>query len=107
METLVFQELRAVIDYYHTGYTLYFYRTATGVEVDFILYGKKGIIAIEVKLSKKWQTKDLTGLKTFRMDYPGCDCFLFYGGQKKEFVENITIWPVEDALQNLKSILKI
>jgi predicted AAA+ superfamily ATPase len=49
METLVFQELRAVNDYLECGYQLYFWRTKNGLEVDFILYGPEGLIAIEVK----------------------------------------------------------
>jgi hypothetical protein len=49
METLVLQELRAVNDNAEHGFDLFFWRTKHGLEVDFVLYGEKGLLAIEVK----------------------------------------------------------
>ena len=46
LETLIFQEIRAVNDLLRLGYDLYYWRTANGQEVDFVLYGEKGLIAI-------------------------------------------------------------
>ena len=37
IETLFLQNLQAINDYYDFGYKIYYYRTALGVEVDFIL----------------------------------------------------------------------
>ncbi|MCK5681768.1 ATP-binding protein, partial [bacterium] len=70
LETLVFQELRAVNDLLRLEFELYYWHTSTGHEVDFILYGKNGLIAIEVKRAAKIRTKDLRGLKLFAKDYP-------------------------------------
>ncbi len=53
----------------------------TGVEVDFILYGEEGIVAIEVKRAAKIRRQDLHGLKAFIHDYPMAKAFLFYGGK--------------------------
>lgn len=39
LETLFFQELRAVNDYFRLGYNLYFWLTQSKLEVDFVLYG--------------------------------------------------------------------
>ncbi|EKD75479.1 MAG: hypothetical protein ACD_44C00116G0002, partial [uncultured bacterium] len=47
LETLFLQHLRAFIDYYHLDLKIYFWRTNTGMEVDFILYGEKGLFAFE------------------------------------------------------------
>ncbi len=49
LETLVFQELRAHIAARSLGYDLFFWRTVDGLEVDFVLYGEAGLVALEIK----------------------------------------------------------
>ena len=70
LESLVFQELQAINHYFGCGYELYFWKTVDKLEIDFILYGPKGLLAIEVKRSKKIDSDDLKALKTFQVDYP-------------------------------------
>ena len=105
LETLLFQELLAMNDYLDLGYTLYYWRTANNLEVDFILYGKKGIKAIEIKRSGKAQKKDLAGLKAFLGDYPTAKAYLLYGGERRMRAGDIEILPIEKALKNLPEIL--
>lgn len=105
LETLVFQELRAAIDYYAFKYELFFWRTSNGLEVDFILYGEAGFIAIEVKSTRNIQPKDLHSLKAFKNDYPGAQCFLFYGGDLEKNIEDIHIIPVEKGIKKLPELL--
>jgi len=105
LESLVGQELLAQNDLGKWGYKIYYFRTASGVEVDFVLYGKKGIVGIEVKLSNKFQTSMLNGLKSFKKDYPEAKLYLFYGGKEKLYVDGVTILPVEDVLSDLSKIL--
>ena len=105
LETLVFQELSAVNDLHGLGYELFYWRTANGQEVDFILYGERGLIGIEVKRASNVRMKDLRGLKSFAADYPQVKSYLFYGGKEKRFVDDITLLPVEEALKNLAPIL--
>ena len=105
LETLLFQEIMAVNDLYRLGYGLYYWRTSNGQEVDFILYGEKGLIAIEVKRAAKIRKKELAGLKAFSKDYPEAKLYLFYGGNKKLFLENITLIPIEEAIANLPALL--
>jgi len=105
METLVLQDLRAVNDYLECDYQLYFWRTKNGLEVDFVLYGPKGLIAIEVKRSAHVHPKSLRGLKEFRKDYPIARCYLFYGGSMPLYMDDISILPIEQALQNLGRLL--
>ena len=66
LETLFFQSVQAINDYYELDYTTYFWRTATGVEVDFVLYGKNGLHAFEIKRGSHVDKKTLTGLKKFQ-----------------------------------------
>lgn len=77
LETLVLQELRAANDYGEFGYQLHYWRTQHGVEVDFVLYGPRGLVAIEVKRSPNLQPRDFRALKEFKADYPAASCWLF------------------------------
>lgn len=105
LETLIFQELRAVNDLYKLGYDIYYWRTADGKEVDFILYGERGIVAIEVKRSSKPRSKAFRGLKAFAKDYPQAKLYMFYGGDKELFVDNVALISTESALLTLPDIL--
>lgn len=106
IETLCFQELSAVNDYYNYEYDLYYWRTSNGVEVDFILYGPKGLLAFEIKRSGRISKKDLNGLKSFANDYPEAKLYMLYGGSRQEYADNISILPVEKALKELPTILQ-
>lgn len=101
LEGLVAQQLRAWISYSAEKYTLFFWRTKSGNEVDFILYGDDSITAIEVKNSDKIHKKDLTGLKAFTVDYPQSRCFLLYRGNEQLKIDNIYCIPCEDFLISL------
>jgi uncharacterized protein len=105
IETLVFQELRALNDYLQCGYRLYYWRTQNGLEVDFILYGPRGLIALEVKRSAQAHPKSLRGLKEFKKDYPPARCYLFYGGSTPLHMDDITVLPLDHALRDLDKIL--
>ncbi|NLX46432.1 MAG: ATP-binding protein [Treponema sp.] len=105
LETLVFQELCALNDYHGLGLTLYYWRTSSGAEVDFVLYGQNAFIAIEVKRTRHLKASQLSGLKLFKKDYPQARCFLVCGVSQKEFYEGIEVWPVSDFLRNLHSLL--
>lgn len=97
LETLVHQQINAVNDLLELGYKMYYFRTSTGVEVDFVLYGKNGIKAIEVKATERFQDNMLDGLKKFRADYPEAKLFLLYGGERKLFVDDVTVLPIQEA----------
>ncbi len=105
LETLFYQELTAVNDYFDCQYELYFWRTSNGAEVDFILYGPLGILAFEVKRSGRLSKKDLRGLKKFHNDFPEAKCYLLYGGSREEYENDIRILPVSKALKELPEIL--
>ncbi|NGX35047.1 MAG: hypothetical protein K1060chlam1_01415 [Candidatus Anoxychlamydiales bacterium] len=105
LETLIFQEIKALNDYFDLEYQIYYWRSVNKSEVDFILYGPKGILAIEVKRSQKYGYKDLKGLKNFGKDYPEAKLYFIYMGQRKEYDNNINILPLDVALENLKEIL--
>lgn len=105
-ETLFYQHLRAYIDYYRLDLKIYFWRTATGVEVDFIVYGEQGLFAFELKSRQTIYRKDFSGLKILKSDYPIAQCYLVYGGDRREqFGEDLIAIPAKDILLSLPTIL--
>lgn len=106
LETLLFQELRAVNDLYKMGYNHYYWRTAFGQEVDFVLYGEKGLIALEIKRAAKIRNHEFKGLKAFSKDYPHAALYMFYGGEKKLFVNDIKLIPMREAITTLPDLLR-
>lgn len=105
LETLVFQELLAMNHYLDLGYRIYYWRTQDQKEVDFVLYGEKGLLAIEVKRKEKISFQDLKNLKAFQEDYPMAKLFLLYGGTREENEDGIRILPIEKALSSLEALL--
>ncbi len=102
LEGLVAQHLRAWIAYSGNDHQIYFWRTKSGNEVDFIIYGSKYFYAIEVKNSQRIHPKDLNGLTAFVADYPEAAPCLLYRGTEKIIHKNILCIPVEEFLQQLK-----
>ena len=106
LETLFLQELRAVNDYYEMNYKIYYWHTKRGLEVDFVLYGEKGLLALEIKRKRNIMDKDLRGLKAFGKEYPEAKKMVFCGVKKPERRGDVEILPVEYGLKNLKKILE-
>jgi uncharacterized protein len=99
LETLVYQVLRASIEYGECKDQLFFWRTSSGQEVDFVIYGESGITAIEVKRSSRFHHQDLSGLKSFLKDYPQARAILLYMGEETRYLsQNLTILPAKKFL---------
>lgn len=105
LETLVLQELKAINERYDMGYEIFYWHTSHHVEVDFVLYGKKGLLAIEVKRGRKVHPEDFKGLKAFKQDYPMAKAYLLYGGDQKQHESGIVAYPVRDFLRQVERIL--
>lgn len=104
-ETLLLQELRAHNDYRDLGYELHYWRTATGVEVDFVLYGERGLHAFEAKRASRLRSSDYEGLRAFAADYPSASCTLVYAGTKAYDEGPIRVLPLAECLRELPSRL--
>ncbi|MDD5774121.1 MAG: ATP-binding protein [bacterium] len=107
LETLLFQELNAINDYFNLGYKIFYWRTSNNVEVDFVLYGARGIKAFEIKRTGKISSGMLKGLRSFSGDYPESKAYFLYGGERRMHQDNIEIIPIKDALKGLKEILEL
>lgn len=107
LETLVFQELFALNHYLRLGYDLSFWRTRTGYEVDFVLYGNRGIHAIEVKRSSRVSSDAVRGLRAFRGEYPSARTTLVYGGNREFWEHDIHIVPIDIFFKNSRSFIEM
>lgn len=105
LESLVFQELRALNDLLKWDLSLHYWRAHTGEEVDFVLYGEKGFYGIEVKLTSKPRPEDLKGLRAFKSDYPSAQLFFLYTGDQELVIDGIRIISVAKFLTEAEHLL--
>ena len=101
LEGLIAQQLRAWISYSGDLCNLYFWRTKSGNEVDFVVYGKDTFLAIEVKNSAKIHSKSVKGLLAFKENYPEAQTCLLYRGKERIKIKNVLCIPCEEFLLNL------
>ncbi|MEA3489999.1 MAG: ATP-binding protein [Candidatus Omnitrophota bacterium] len=104
-ETLIFQEIKAVNAALDLGYKIYYWRTSNNMEVDFVLYGNKGILAFEIKRTGRVLGSMLKGLKSFMRDYPMAESYFIYGGKRRMREGGIEIIPISRFLKKLPEIL--
>ena len=101
LEGLIAQHLRAWISYRGKDNSLYYWRTRSGVEVDFVVYGEDGLWAFEVKNTSKVNKFNLQYLKSFKEDYPLSNVLFLYNGKERLKVDGILCMPCEDFLSQL------
>lgn len=101
LEGLVAQHLCAWNSYRGDKNKIYYWRTRSGVEVDFILYGEEVFWAIEVKNSARIRKEDISSLRAFKEDYPQCTTFLLYRGKDRFLINKTLCMPCEEFLINL------
>jgi len=102
LEGLVAQHLRAWIAYQGKDWSLHFWRTQSGVEVDFVVYGQDGIWALEVKNTAEARSQDVRSLRTFREDYPQSHTALIYRGRERVMCRNVLCVPADEFLRQLR-----
>ncbi len=108
LEGMVAQHLRAWIDYTKDSHNLAFWRTKSGVEVDFVVHGPLGFWAIEVKNSATIHPEDIRSLENFLEDYPEAKAIFLYRGTDRLMRKNVLCIPCDEfllALQPNKEIL--
>lgn len=101
LEGLIAQHLKSWISYRRKDNALYYWRTRSGVEVDFVVYGEDGLWAIEVKNISKFNSMDLKALKSFKEDYPDSNLVFLYRGRERIKKADVLCLPCEDFLLQL------
>lgn len=104
VETLFYQQARALNDYHNLEYSIFYWRTQAKEEVDFVLYGPRGIHAFELKHADRVRGEDLTSLKLFLQDYPGAKGHLLYLGSQEYNEAGVSVMPLEVALRRFVEI---
>ncbi len=102
LEGLIAQHLVAWNNYNNNKAKISFWRTRSGLEVDFIVYGATIFLAIEVKHSKQIGNHDLKGLEEFLKDYPMAKAILLYCGSERFMIRNVLCMPCEEFLRSLR-----
>ena len=80
---------------------MFYWRTRSGVEVDFVVYGPDGIWGVEVKNAKRIHPQDLRGLKAFKEEYPQSQTVLLYRGKDRLLKDDILCIPCSEFLLRL------
>ena len=103
-EHFVFLELLAYIHFSRKRLSITYWRTKTGLEVDFIV--GEATIAIEVKISRQVHQQDLKGLIAFCEEHPGTKAIVVSLDSKpRQLITqdniSITILPIQEFLTQL------
>lgn len=102
LEGLVGQHLRAWIAYGGMNRTaLHYWRTKSGTEVDFVVYGPDVFCAVEVKNGRNVHRRDVRPLLTFREDYPQARVALLHRGAERLTIDGVLCLPCEAFLRDL------
>jgi predicted AAA+ superfamily ATPase len=99
LEHFILMEILAHRAYRELDYDVNFWRTKSGLEVDFIL--GKGEVAVEVKGTSRVDTTDLRPLKTFIQEYRPARAFVVCNERASRAHEDIRIVPWRDFLKML------
>lgn len=105
LENLFLQNIIAVNNNLGLDYQISYYQTARGDEVDFVMYGKHGFYAFEIKNSSRFSNSFLHGLKVFGKEYPQAKLFLLYTGGQELYFDNIKVVPITKILSSLSTFL--
>lgn len=110
LETLIFHELRVYNETSRKKRPLTYYRTASGVEIDFIIESRKRsvnapahLVAIEVKRADKWNRSWESGLRDLAVQ-KGVKVnrlIAVYTGTRAYHFEGLDVLPVSEFLQSL------
>jgi predicted AAA+ superfamily ATPase len=98
-EHFIFMEISAYNSYREVDFEINFWRTKSGIEVDFILGG--GEVAIEVKGTSHIKKRDLLPLKTFIKEYSPRKAYIVCNEREPRIHEKIKIVPYRSFLIDL------
>lgn len=99
LETAVVHELVRMLTHQGQDPQIYFWRTATGVEVDVVVDTGTALIPIEVKQSATPNRRMARGIETFRKDMGSCvvrGYVVHPGDTRLPLGPNAVAWPFAD-----------
>lgn len=102
-ETLFLNELRVANSYYRLNGEIFYWRTSSGNEVDFIFKRGKNVIGFEIQSEKEWKKDYNYGLSTLLQKKVITKAYGIYLGDKALKVDNVHVHPLSNL--NLKEML--
>ena len=100
-EHFIFMELNAYRSYKDLGFEINYWRTKSGLEIDFVLGG--GEIAIEVKGKARIDKKDLYPMNVFNEEYAPRLSLIVCNEKEERLVDKIRVIPYKKFLKKLWS----
>jgi len=98
-EHFIYMEISAYNSYQEVGYAINFWRTKSGLEVDFVLGG--GAVAIEVKGASRIDNRDLRPLRAFMDLYSPGKALVVCNEKEERIAGDIRIMPWRKFLFDL------
>lgn len=94
-ECLVFLHLNVLAGLLNPRAKLYYWRTTTGHEVDFVVEQGRAVLPIEVKLTERPGFKDVQNLRLFMDEFPDAPCgvLVHAGSEIRALDRNIVAVP--------------
>jgi predicted AAA+ superfamily ATPase len=99
LEHFIFMELVAHRSHSELDFDINFWRTKTGLEVDFVLAG--GEVAIEVKGTSRVDTRDLRALSAFAEEFSPKHAIVVCTESKERVIGSVRIMPWKTFLERL------
>lgn len=99
LEHFIFTEINAYRAYYDLDFPINFWRTQTGIEVDFIL--GQGEVALEIKGTSRIDKSHLLPLLAFKEGFSPKKAILVCNEKTKRNVQGIIITPWKEFLSDL------
>jgi predicted AAA+ superfamily ATPase len=107
LEHYIFTELKAYISLNDLDEKISYWRTNSGLEVDFILHSHKNFIPIEVKISENLHKTELKGIKAFMSEHQISVGYVVCMENTKRKIEfdfgSIMVVPLIEFLEDLWS----
>lgn len=102
-ETMLLHELRAFLHYADLDWPVAYWRTHGGVEVDFVIEGPKGLIAIEAKTGERWEPRWGAGIAALRQARPKLvhAAFGVYTGARPLQQDDVLVLPWREFTRRL------
>jgi predicted AAA+ superfamily ATPase len=99
LEHLVLMEILAHSSYRELHYPVHFWRTKSGLGVDFIL--GDGRVAVEVKGSSRVERKDIRGLKAFHQEQSPAQAIVVCNEARPRKIDGLLILPIRNFLERM------
>lgn len=104
LEQWFIQEVMRMNAYFQKEWTLSFWRTSHGAEVDLLLErGHEVLCAIEIKSGRVISDSELTGLKSFHEEFPEVQCFVAGELEEPQKLIHSEGYPLLMLLDKLKN----